>query len=314
MEAEKNIVLIYECTPADIRIISYCCKQIGFTVFEADTRAHAEQLLNEREITCAFINVSMEKIKIGSEINVVITGDINVATTFKISNYKSACFIAKPLSISSIMFGLQKATGSYVEGNNFITHAVNISNTLNEIKYNLSALYKNKNTSLNFVDSLKAYCHNQCPLSKKEEEITGHTDEYEIVSYFSDKGTVYCNQKQACRLYNYGQFILNKLPDMNTKSAITIIDECYAAIDKKNIWAICSDLADSYDTFVNKLYETKREFCLTKCPDRVEGLDYKQGDNIHVDFTELASGVSVFCSEQLCSLDNFFELFRRKTT
>ncbi len=311
-ETAQNTILIYGDDRTDIKLISYCCRQMGYEpLVEANTET-AETHQGPGKIAMAFVDLGLGHINLNQKIKVIAIGDSGGGAAFKILHYKACCFLPKPLSFSAVMLGLQKGSGRYGDAHSHITSAINIANALNGFKHTLQQIFRDPKHHLSYADSVSSYCQIHCLAAKTHEEISDQDTDYEILSYFTDQGTRYCNRIKDCALHTFSTLLADKIPKLPGLSPLDLLEANFQDAKGGNLQNTIEEMAEAYDLFTSRLFDLKNNYCRNHCPKSRQGPDFEKGDRLHVSSTELLQGVSVFCQEQSCPLDSFFEVFTRK--
>lgn len=314
MSTESAKVLIYDDNPDDVQFLSYLCRQNGLDVLAATTKDDAEKAVAAEPVGYAFVNYALPFVRFPQTVRVVAMGTVEATTLMQIVEYKPVSFIPKPLMLASVALGILKALGTYAEDSTYPSQIVNIHAMLRDVHSKIAAWTRVDEAAVTLLDSLRNFCHNQCPNGKKAGDIPqDEFKNYEFVAAISARGTVYCAVKNSCPLWQFHAWLQQQkeyaaLP----AQPVSLLTQPLEQADGAQVLDILARVVRAYDGAIHTLYEMKLNFCLHQCSCHQQGLDFKHGDTLFSSFQEMLSGTAHYCTNHSCALDFFFCLFSKK--
>jgi len=310
MAAAKQKVLIYEQDQQTAGHIEFGARQFDLVPLRAARREEAQRCIDEGAIDIAFVSTSLPGLNVPPQICAVQIVDDSSGPNDLLSASALTRVLLRPASIFEVMAILKNILDPGAsESADYTFHMLQSRIVLRTLKLLLPLSQDRQRRGLSLKDSLYQFCVGQCPRALTA-EASDNTDQskYKLLTVSLRFGKRQCAFLDDCKLHLFSGWLQEHHCEVLESRPQDVFPALDAGAQLDKLQANLDVLLASYDAAVQRLYALKKDFCSHRCGQAVNGTEFKEGDVLISEWSDIFRNECIYCPHADCPLNQFFKL------
>lgn len=309
--AEKNkIVFVYEQDSKTASYIEFAAHQFDLVTLKAKNVQEASPISGEEAIDIAFINTSLPQIKLAKDVIVVPVLDEGTYRNDLISVNLCSWVLNKPVTVSEIMAIIKSILAPDVfEREDYVFHKLRSNMLLRSLKSLLDIIRNDSKTQFNLSESICQFCVGQCQhaVSGDIREDDG-SQKLHLLTVSVQHGKKQCALVDTCKLQQFRKWMQEEHKEIQEEKPQDLLSVDADSTSLEKVQETIEQLLEKHTVDMHTLYNFKKEFCTHHCDVSRNGTDFKEGDVLISEWSDIFCNQCIFCSQPDCALNKFFSL------
>lgn len=289
-------ILIYSDDDKDRELIHFVLKPYRFDLIDASA-----QLPLPTPVEYAFISLSLPPIEVEVTKSTILIATPDQTIELMHHEYPQALItLVAPLKRSDLSRVLELLGINTQPSANLFNQLIDLRIYLKQAS---TKVINAPILSESLYEGLMHFCLYECGRSKKLDKDQSY--QHGQLLHIAPQGHIkICLQKESCLVHQFIKYLEELSPESKKLLHAPLIeligDPLALSFDQ---------LAKNIDDYIHHLLSIRRHFCCHSCQHAKHDVDFKAGDQVLVEMTELIKGHCVYCRYESCALSNVFKHF-----